>query len=175
LILIVYNFLKSGFILGQEKTMNFVSFSPNFPPNYFPFCANLRKLGANVLGVFDAPSDGLRPELKAAMTEYYRVSNADHYDELVRALGYFTHRYGKLDRLESHNEYWLESDARLRTDFNIPGFHTGDLAKVKRKSEMKKVFTQAGIAVARGRVVRTFAEAKIFAEEIAWGRIKPTK
>jgi hypothetical protein len=148
--------------------MNFISFSPHFPPNYYPFCTNLRKKGVNVLGLADASYSELRPELKAALTEYYRVSNPHNYDELVRALGYFTHRYGKIDRLESHNEYWLESDARLRTDFNIPGFHTVDMAKVKRKSEMKKMFIKASIPVARGRVLNTPRQAKNLAEEIGF-------
>jgi len=40
-----------------------------------------------------------------------------NYDEMLRALGYFTHRYGKIDRIDSLNEYWLETEARLRTDF----------------------------------------------------------
>ena len=44
-----------------------------------------------------------------------------NYDELLRACGYFTHRYGKIDRLDSHTEYWMETEARLRTDFNVPG------------------------------------------------------
>jgi hypothetical protein len=148
--------------------MNYISFSPHFPPNYYPFCVQLRSLGVTVLGLADAPYDELRPELKAALTEYYRVANAHNYDEMVRALGYFTHRYGKIDRLESHNEYWLESDARLRTDFNIPGFHIDDLAGIKRKSEMKRVFQQAGIEVARGRIVRTLEEARALIDEIGF-------
>ena len=148
--------------------MNYISFSPHFPPNYYPFCVHLRSLGVTVLGLADAAYDELRPELKAALTEYYRVANAHNYDEMVRAIGYFTHRYGKIDRLESHNEYWLESDARLRTDFNIPGFHTDDLAGIKRKSEMKRVFQQAGIEVARGRIVRTLEEARALIDEVGF-------
>ena len=148
--------------------MNFVSFSPHFPPNYYHFCVQLRNLGVNVLGLADVWYDALRGELKSALTEYYRVSNANNYDELVRAIGYFTYRYGKIDRLESHNEYWLETDARLRTDFNIPGFHTDDLAPVKRKSEMKKMFQIAGIEAARGQLVHTFDEACAFIHEVGY-------
>ena len=73
--------------------------------------------------------------------------------------------YGKIDRLESHNEYWLESDARLRTDFNITGFKTGDLARVKRKSEMKAMFQKAGIPCSRGRVCAELSEALALVEE----------
>jgi len=139
--------------------MNYLSFSPHFPPNYYPFSVHLRRLGVNVLGLADAPYHELRPELQSALTDYYRLNDAHSYAEKVRALGYFTHRYGKIDRLESHNEYWLESDAQLRTDFNIPGFHAEDMERIKRKSEMKKVFIQAGIPVARGSVARTLKEA----------------
>jgi hypothetical protein len=148
--------------------MNYISFSPHFPPNYYPFCVQLRSLGVTVLGLADAPYDELRPELKSALTEYYRVANTHNHDELVRALGYFTHRYGKINRLESHNEYWLESDARLRTDFNIPGFHTEDLAGIKRKSEMKKMFQKAGIEVARGRVALALEEARALIDEVGF-------
>ena len=148
--------------------MNYIHFSPHFPPNYYPFSANLRRIGVNVLGLADAPYHELRPELQTALTEYYRLSDAHSYDEKIRALGYFTHRYGKIDRLESHNEYWLESDAQLRTDFNIPGYHIEDMARIKHKSEMKKVFIQEGIPVARGRVAHTLEEALILVDEVGF-------
>ncbi len=145
--------------------MNYLHFSPHFPPNYYPFSTHLQRMGVNVLGMADAPYHDLRPELQSALREYYYLSDAHSYDEKIRALGYFTHRYGKIDRLESHNEYWLESDAQLRTDFNIPGFHSEDMERIKRKSKMKKVFIQAGIPVARGRVAHTLNEALALAAE----------
>jgi hypothetical protein len=123
------------------------------------FCVRLRELGANVLGLADEPYELLHPELRAALTEYYRVGDMHNYDELLRALGYFTHRYGKIDRLDSHNEYWLESEAGLRTDFNIFGLKRPDMPQIKRKSLMKQTFIKAGVPVARGRVVRTLREA----------------
>jgi biotin carboxylase len=140
--------------------MNFIFLSPHFPPNYYPFCVQLRRLGANVFGVADAPYEQLRPELRAALTEYYRVDDMHNYDQLVRALGHFTHRYGKLDGLDSQNEYWLETEARLRTDFNIQGLKTAQMAAIKRKSRMKGVYQKAGIDVARGRIVRKPKDAQ---------------
>lgn len=139
--------------------MNFVFLSPHFPPNYYQFAVALKKLGVNVLGLADENFDTLRPELKAALTEYYRVNDMHNYDELVRALGFFTHKYGKLDRLDSHNEYWLETEARLRTDFNIPGIRMDQIDHIKRKSRMKEAFVQVGIKVASGGVVREMDEA----------------
>jgi hypothetical protein len=148
--------------------MNFVFLSPHFPPNYYPFCVHLRNMGANVLGVADEAYDNLRPELKQALTEYYYVPDMHNYGEMVRALGYFTHRYGKLDRLDSMSEYWLETEARLRTDFNLEGFKVPDLPGIKRKSEMKELFRKGGVPVARGQVVRTPAQARKFLDEVGY-------
>ena len=133
--------------------MNFVYLSPHFPPNYYLFCVNLQLLGVSVLGLADEPYDLLQPELKAVLTEYYRVNDMHSYDELIRALGYFTHRYGKIDRIDSLNEYWLETEARLRNDFNIPGLKTEDMHRIKRKSIMKQVFSKAGQLLVRERTI----------------------
>lgn len=148
--------------------MNVVFLSPHFPPNFYHFCVHLRRLGANVLGLADEPFDNLRPELKGALTEYYRVDDMHYYDQLVRALGYFTHRYGKIDRIESHNEHWLETEARLRTDFNVYGPKLDEITSVRRKSEMKRAFVEAGVDVAPGQVVRTPAEAEAFIDEVGF-------
>ncbi|HEY9718894.1 MAG TPA: hypothetical protein V6C69_15585, partial [Trichormus sp.] len=148
--------------------MNSVFLSPHFPPNFLNFSVQLRQAGAHVLGLADEPYEALHPELRENLTEYYRVSNMHDYDELVRALGYFTHRYGKLDHLDSHNEYWLETEARLRTDFNIGGIKCDHIDAIKRKSEMKRVFLEAGLKPARGRVCHTEEELMALINEFGY-------
>ena len=148
--------------------MNVVFLSPHFPPNFFQFCTRLRQVGANVLGIADASFDSLRPELRDALTEYYRVEDMHDFDALLRALGHFTWRYGHVDRLDSLNEYWLETEARLRTEFNIPGIRADEIDRVKRKSRMKRVFERAGLLVPRGRVCRNGPEARRFVEEVGY-------
>ena len=101
--------------------MNVVFLSPHFPLNFWQFVARLREAGANALAIGDEPWERLRPELRTAVTEYYRVTDMHRYDELVRGLGFLTFRHGKLDRLDSMSEYWLRTEARLREDFNVPG------------------------------------------------------
>ena len=133
--------------------MNVVFISPHFPPSYYLFCLHLRRLGANVLGIADEPYEQLRPELKEALTDYYRVERLEDYDQALRAVGYFTHRFGKVDRIASHNEHWLELEAYLRENFNLFGRKIADTEIVKRKSLMKRKFVDEGIAVAPGRVV----------------------
>ena len=140
--------------------MNLIYLSPHFPHHYHQFCKNLKQLGANVLGIGDATSQELDPAVNAALTEYYRLTDMHDYDQLVRACGYYTHRYGKIDRIESLNEFWLATEARIRDDFNIGGVRGRDIDVIKRKSLMKGRFQSAGIPVAAGRVVSTREEAR---------------
>ena len=113
---------------------NFVFLSPNFPTNYWQFCRELKNNGLNVLGIGDQPYDELSPQLKDSLNEYYKVSSLENYDEVYRAVAFFIFRYGRIDWLESNNEYWLERDARLRTDFHIEsGFQSQDMERIKYK------------------------------------------
>ena len=148
--------------------MNIVMVSPHFPPNFYNFCVALRRAGADVFGIADAPYEELRDELRSALTDYARVQDSADYDQMLRAVAYLTYRHGKIDRLESHNEFWLETDARLRSDFNIPGSKIAAIADMKAKSHMKARFVEAGVPVARGRVVRTLAEAQRLIAEIGY-------
>ena len=145
--------------------MNFVFLSPHFPTNYYQFAVALRDLGANVLGLADEPYENLCHELKSALNEYYYVPNMHNYDDLLRGMGYFTHHYGKINGLDSLSEYWLETEARLRTDFNIPGLRENELPTIKRKSLMKAMFKKAGVPSAPGVVIKTAAQARKFARE----------
>ncbi|MCQ2558409.1 MAG: carbamoylphosphate synthase large subunit [Oscillospiraceae bacterium] len=130
--------------------MNFVFISPNFPDSYRFFCTNLKQNGVNVLGIGDAAYDELHPELKASLTEYYKVNSLENYDDVLKAVGYFTGRYGKIDWLESNNEYWLELDAALRTDFNITtGLKNDGIMRYKRKSYMKEYYKKTDLHYAR--------------------------
>jgi hypothetical protein len=148
--------------------MNVVFLSPHFPPNYYQFCVRLREAGAHVLGLADLPFEWLGPELRNSLSEYYRVTDMHNYDQLIRALGYFTHHWGKIDRIDSHNEYWLETEAALRTDFNIPGMRRDQMEKVKQKSQMKRIFREVGLRPARGRVCETPDELRQLISEVGF-------
>ena len=146
--------------------MNFIFISPHFPHTYWQFCSCLRKNGVNVLGIGDTPYDTLEQPLKEALTEYYRVDSLEDYSQVYRAVAYFAFHYGKPDWLESNNEYWLEQDAHLRTDFHITtGIQASEIGSWKHKSGMKPVYAAAGIPTARCHSVTTLDEAKAFIRE----------
>jgi hypothetical protein len=148
--------------------MNMVLVSPHFPPNFYNFAVAASRAGANVLGIGDAPYGELRTQLRQALTEYYRVDDVSSYESLIRACGYFTFHYGKIDCIESHNEHWLATDARLRQDFNVPGLLPADMAAVKRKSTMKRIFVSAGLDVPPGVLATALDDTLAFAETVGY-------
>lgn len=148
--------------------MNVVFISPNFPPSYYLFCTALRDAGAAVLGIGDADFHALAPELRDALTEYVRVPVMTDYDAMLRACGYLTHRHGKLDRIESHTEFWLGMDAQLREDFNVFGQKPADLAVNRLKTGMKRRFMEASIPCAPGMLATSEAAVRSFAEQVGF-------
>ena len=138
--------------------MNFVFISPAFPKNYYNFCDRLLRNGFNVLGIGDTDYFELDENVKNSLTEYYRVSSLESYDEVYRAVAFFAFKYGKIDFLESNNEYWLRQDSKLRTDFNITGAKTNDVISFTSKSDMKDFYIQAGVPVARYKFLTTLEE-----------------
>ena len=148
---------------------NFIFISPNFPTTYWKFCAELRNNGLRVLGIGDCPYDELTQQLRESLDEYYKVSDLENYDEVFRAVAFLTYKYGKIDWLESNNEYWLERDAKLRTEFNITsGFKQADMEKVKCKSAMKAYYAKAGIPTARYHIVTDYQGAVDFANQVGY-------
>ncbi len=148
---------------------NVVFLSPNFPTNYWQFCRELRNNGLNVLGIGDQPYDELMWELKDSLTEYYKVDSLENYDQVYRAVAFFIFKYGRIDFLESNNEYWLERDARLRVDFHITsGFQEKDMPRIKYKSKMKEYYAKAGIPAARWHIVDDLEGCQAFIREVGY-------
>ena len=148
---------------------NFIFISPNFPTNYWMFCRELKNNGMNVLGIGEQPYDELTDELKNSLNEYYKVNSLENFDEVYRAVAFFIFKYGRIDWLESNNEYWLERDARLRTAFNITsGFQTSDIPYIKFKSKMKENYIKAGLSVARYHMVDNYDNCKEFVNMVGY-------
>jgi len=140
--------------------MNFVFLSPSFPPNYRFFCDRLKRAGASVLGIGEEPFHSLVPELRSSLAWYYQVGNMRDPGALREAMRFFMDRFGQPGRIDSLNEYWLETEALLRTEFGVPGIKAHEVPSIRRKSRMMEIFERAGVPHARGAVVPDAAAAK---------------
>ena len=149
--------------------MNFVFISPTFPKSYYQFPRAIHNLGGRTLGIAEDSYDSLSYELKSSLDDYYQVRSLENYDEVYRAVAYFTYKYGRIDFLESNNEYWLQSDARLRQDFNITsGAFPAELEHYKFKSAMKAYYEKAGCKTARYHLVTNYEEGKAFIDKVGY-------
>lgn len=149
--------------------MNFVFISPHFPDHYWRFCAALKRNGVKVLGVADTPYDQLSPELQESLADYYQVHSLEDGDAVLRAIGWFIHRHGKIDWIESNNEHWLAQDAWLRTMFHVTtGPQLDQMGIYKSKSAMKAVYQKAGVKTAAWLLADTLENAMAFALKVGY-------
>ena len=148
---------------------NFIFVSPNFPSSYWRFCHALKNRGFNVLGIGDCPYQELSNECKFSLTEYYFCPGMENYDNEKRAVEYFKNKYGEIEFLESNNEFWLERDARLRSEFNVAnGPRVDEIEKYKLKSLQKKYYQDAGLKCARFILVINDDEVRNFVKEVGY-------
>ena len=148
---------------------NFVFISPHFPSSYWKFCLALKNKGWNVLGIGDAPYNEIPDECKFALTEYYCCHDMENYENEKRAVEHFQNKYGKIDFIESNNEFWLERDARLRDDFNVvSGAGVEEAKRFKFKSLQKKFFEEAGIKCARYCVPNSIEDLEKFVKKVGY-------
>lgn len=147
--------------------MNYLVISPYYPENFQQFTIELaQKENIRVLGIGQEPYEQLGPELQAALTEYFRVEDLENLDEVKRAAAFLFYKHGPIDRVESHNEHWLETDAALRSQFDIFGAKLHHLKKTKLKSEMKKYFKKAGVPVVPGKVIKSESDVPKAVKEL---------
>ena len=149
--------------------MNVVFISPHFPFYFHNFCSRLKERGVNVLGIGDEDYNLISNEAKNAVTEYYKVSNLENFEEVENACKFYENKYGKIDWIESQNEYWLEMEATLRSKFNVnTGTKIENMSPMKYKSKMKDVYKKANIPVARYDYVKTLESCIDFANKVGY-------
>ena len=103
------------------------------------------------------------------MHEYYRVNNLESYDEVFKAVAFFSFKYGHVDYLESNNEYWLRQDAMLRKDFNITtGKRGSEINAFQNKELEKKYYKLANVKVARYIIPTNYKKTKEFIDEVGY-------
>jgi len=146
--------------------MNVILISPHFPPNQINYARALKKYGATALGIGDSAT--ISDELRATLDEYVYVPDMTNYDAVLRAAGYLTARHGKIDRIDSQNEFWLGIEAKLREDFNVFGQKPAQTDINRSKLGMKSVARSANITVAEGELVEGVDQLLAFARRVGY-------
>ncbi len=142
--------------------MRLVYLSPHYPRHFSQFPQSLARYGVDVLGVSDQPDECLDAAVRSVLKGHYRVDGLENREQVLDACYFFRNHFGPFDRVESHLEPWLETEAVIREVFQVPGPKPGDLEYLKRKSLMKKVFQQARVPVARGALVEDIDQCRSF-------------
>ncbi|WP_195251803.1 ATP-grasp domain-containing protein [Romboutsia sp. 1001713B170207_170306_H8] len=149
--------------------MNVIFISPNFPLYFYNFCNRLKERGVNVLGIGDTSYNDLSMDTINSLTEYYKVNSLENFDEVSEACLFFINKYGKIDWIESQNEYWLETEAALRSKFDVStGTKIEYMAPMKYKSKMKEVYKSCGIPVARYEFITDYNSAINFTNIVGY-------
>ncbi len=149
--------------------MNFIFISPNFPTIYSHFIKALKDRGVTVIGIGDEHFEVLNSELKENLTEYCFCSDIGNLQWMKNTVDYIKAKYGPISYLESNNEFWLESDAKLREYADvINGLRPSDMEAIKYKSKMKENFINAGCKVARYILVDTIENSEAFIAKVGY-------
>lgn len=124
--------------------MNVLFLSPAFPPTAWRFCAALRQRGARVVSVGDEPLEE-HSQVKAAVDDYVFEPRMGEYSCLKEAARELEKRHGSFDHIESNGEHWLETEAKLRGEFQVPGLQLAALQQQRSKLGMAALFAAGGI------------------------------
>ncbi len=146
--------------------MNVLLLSPHFPPNHIHYARALKQRGLHVLGIGDTPH--ISHELASYLDDYYYVADMTDLDAMLRAVAFLTFKHGKIDRLDSHNEFWLGIEAFLREEFNIPGQRPAQTDLNRSKLGMKIVCKKHDIPTAQAEEVENVAQIKAFAKRVGY-------
>lgn len=153
--------------------MKVVFLAPNYPAEMQQYTRGLAEVGASVYGVGDSPASALPDSLKRHLTDYLQVPRILDEDDVVARVRAWL-RGKEIDRVLANWEVLVETAARLREVFGLPGMSVDTVRGFRDKQLMKERVRAAGLRVPRSVRVRTATEARAAAEAIGFPMvIKP--
>lgn len=128
--------------------------SPEFPPNFQNFIRRLDEAGVEVFGIGEGDFYSLPEDIRKKL-RWYERGEIRHSHELIRIIERMKSACPHLNAdgsliVESHNEFWLNSEAIINEHWNLDGPRSDLLSVWKHKSKMKQKFQDAGMKCARG-------------------------
>lgn len=146
-------------------TTRMIVLSPHFPALFLPFWQKLWEAGVQVIGVAEERWEDLPPLLRDNLHAYWRVEDMHDRESLAQACLTLRERHGEIHYIESLNEYWLETEAHLRSHLNILGPNDETVHRLKHKSEMQQVYAEAGIPIPPGLRLTHYDQGRAWLQE----------
>src|SRR5262245_8621917 len=147
--------------------MKVVFLAPNYPPEMQQYTRGLAEVGATVYGVGDSPASALSHSVKQHLADYLQVPRIlDAGDVVERVASWLRGR--EVDRVLANWEVLVETAARLRERFGLPGMSVDTVNGFRDKQVMKERVAKANIRVPRAERVRTIDDARKAASRIGY-------
>jgi biotin carboxylase len=147
--------------------MNVVFLAPSYPPEMQQYTRGLAEVGANVMGVGDAPAASLPASLKRHLGDYLHVPRILDEDDVMERVHAWV-RGRSVDRVLANWEPAVLLAARLRERLGVPGMSVDAVNGFRDKQLMKERVAAAGLRVPRSERVRTLAEVWSAAEKVGF-------
>ena len=127
-------------------TPNVLLLSPFHPPHHALYGVALRRAGARALGIGDLHPDALPPSARGCLDDYLHVPELGDGEAVLGAGALLVHRWGRLAAVDSLGEHWMDAEAALREDLNVPGLRHADVTELRSKASMAATLAGAGLA-----------------------------
>jgi len=153
--------------------MEFLYLSPEFPPNYAQFVLRLNEQGVNVWAIGEADFYSMPEPLRSAL-KYYARTDLNSFTSVKAGIEELHNAQAEarvppgFDIVESHNETWLNLEARINETYDIRGIRPLDIDLLQRKSGMKERFQEVGLQVAKGERVQNPPQALQLAKTLGY-------
>lgn len=143
--------------------------APYFSENAKLFLGSLASLEGARLAVIGQDDPGLLPaELRAKLARVERVDDALSTPSLVAAARRIVDAEGPIHRMLGVVEQLQEPLAAAREELGLPGMSAAVTRRFRDKTLMKDLLREAGLPVARHRLVDTAAAARELAAEVGY-------
>lgn len=155
-------------------TMHVVFVAPYYGPTAHAVIERLLAMEDTRVGMITVlPANQLPAGLDLA--GHYQVDDALDAGQLRVATRAFQKEWGRVDRLIGYLEHLQLPLATVREDLGIEGIHRATASCFRDKNRMKAVLGEAGLPVARQRLITGPADAFAFVEEVGFPIVlKPT-
>ena len=147
--------------------MNVILIEPFFPNNQRRFALALRNVGATVIGIGEYDENGFDPELRDALSYYYRVPSVVNIDALRTAVAWAQSQVW-VDRMESTVEAHILPVAQVREEAHIPGTSVRTAWLCRDKPAMKEALRAAGVRTAASIAADNADQVTDFAQVIGF-------